>query len=115
MADDEKQTETRVARTAGVAGTLHVGELEITPEGTELTREQWDEVAAAAVQNHVIVRLDEEFPPRPELMKADADANTEKPETGVEETEQTSGPEQGPAVDQQTPTPAAGRRGRTGG
>lgn len=61
MADDEKTEETRVARTAGSSGTFHVGELTVTPQGTELTRDQWLTVADAAVVNHVIVRLDEEF------------------------------------------------------
>jgi len=67
MADEK-----RIVRTAGVAGTFVLSgllqteegpaDLVITPEGTEVTREQWEAVAKAATENHVIVRLDEDFP-----------------------------------------------------
>lgn len=67
MADEK-----RVVRTAGISGTLRMpglletddgpADLDITPDGVEVTRAQWEKIAEAATANHVVVRLDEDFP-----------------------------------------------------
>lgn len=67
MADEK-----RVVRTAGISGTLRMpglletddgpADLDITPEGVEVTQAQWEKIAEAATANHVVVRLDEDFP-----------------------------------------------------
>lgn len=57
MADEDK----RVAYTTGIGGNLIVGDLEITPEGTEVTREQWTTVRDAAAQARLHVSLDKDF------------------------------------------------------
>lgn len=105
MADDK-----RVVRTAGVYGTFHVGDVTITPEGTEVSFEEWKTVAAAAVENQVVVRLDEDFPG--ELYAADAakrlDEESPPPVTGDEENVETP-----PATS--VPEQTSGRRARNGG
>jgi hypothetical protein len=101
MADEK-----RVARTAGESGTFHVGDLTITPEGTELTRDEWMTVADAAVVSHVIVRLDEEFPPQAEPKAAE---ETDAGAAG-ENKEQTQ--DTGTAVDG-APAPASSSTGTT--
>lgn len=60
MADDK-----RVVRTAGVYGTFIVGDITITPEGVEVSRDEWLTIAESAVVNQVVVRLDEDFPQAP--------------------------------------------------
>lgn len=113
MADDK-----RVVRTAGVSGTFVLpglldtddgpADLTITPEGVEVTREQWLAVAAAATQNHVIVRLDEDFPVELEpAPKAQEDETPSSPPAG-------ESTESGTTVDGITPPPSTGttRRGR---
>lgn len=57
MADEDK----RVAYTTGIGGTLIVGDLVITPEGTEVTREQWTTVRDAAAQSRLQISLDRDF------------------------------------------------------
>lgn len=94
MADDK-----RLARTAGVYGTFHVGDVTITPEGTEVSFEEWKTVAAAAVANQVVIRLDEDF--SGELYAAEA----------AKRVEETSAPTDGTEVPEQT----SGRGRRTGG
>lgn len=120
MADEEK----RVARTAGVSGEFRVGDLTITPEGTELTLDEWKTVAEAAVVNHVIVRLDEDFTPE-QLRKQQATEETDPKLEGVEAVDESQPTDdsatgttvdQGAAVESQpTPTTAAGRRGAKSG
>lgn len=112
MADEEK----RVARTAGVSGTFHVGDLTITPEGVEVTQDQWEnEVAPAAAANHVVVRLDEDFRPRI-LQKQDQEQVPDDSATETK-TEETVDANQGTAVDGQPPAPGTGtaRRGAKSG
>jgi hypothetical protein len=114
MADEEK----RVARTAGVSGTFHVGDLTITPEGVEVTQDQWEnEVAPAAAANHVVVRLDEDFRPRI-LQKQDQEQEQVPDDSATEaKTEETADASQGTAVDGQPPAPGTGtaRRGAKSG
>lgn len=102
--------ETRVARTAGISGTLRLpgfletpdgpADLDITPEGTEVTREQWEAISEAAAAGHVVVRLDEDFPFEPAAEEAPktADTGPEAAGTGETKTEDT-----GTAVDGSTP------------
>jgi hypothetical protein len=107
--------ETRLVRTAGVAGEFRLpgllntpegpADLVITPEGTEVTQEQWLAVAEAATVNHVIVRLDEEFPV--------AVAETQAPPPGAGEENKIE--DTGTAVDgAETPPSSTGstRKGR---
>lgn len=93
MADDSK----RVVRTPGMYGTFHVGDVTITPDGTEIDYEQWKTIAAAAVTNRVVVRLDEDFPA--ELYAADAqkridESGESKPAGGSDPTPIVGGTEQ---------------------
>lgn len=117
MADET----TRLVRTAGVSGEFRLpglldtpdgpADLVITPDGVEVTKEQWLAVADAATTNHVIVRLDEEFPVA--TAESALESQSPAPGTGGETNDTTE--ETGTAVDGSTPpAPSAGstRKGR---
>lgn len=107
--------ETRVVRTAGVYGTFVLpgarttpdgpADLQVTPEGTEITFEEWQILAKAAVDNQVVVRLDEDFP-----AERYAAAAQKREESSAE------APEAGTSVNgESTDTSTTGRRSRNGG
>jgi hypothetical protein len=115
MADEK-----RVVRTAGVSGEFRLpglletddgpADLVITPEGTEVTQEQWLAVAEAATTNHVIVRLDEDFPvaveSTPETETQSPPPDGDSSETKTEEPQPNAGPP--------PPAPAVGSTSRKG-
>lgn len=115
MADEK-----RVVRTAGISGTLRMpglletddgpADLDITPDGVEVTRAQWDKIAEAATANHVVVRLDEDFPPLQAELESAPESGTSTPASGEEtKTEDPATTDTG-----LVPPPAAGtsRKGR---
>jgi len=94
--------EKRVARTASISGNFVVGDLTITPEGVELTKEQWISVRDAGFANGVRVALDDEF--SPEVQEAPEPESTDAEAPGKQSPEKS---------DIETSTPASGR-GRGG-
>ena len=116
MADEK-----RVARTAGISGTLVMSglaetdegpaDLVITPDGVEVTEAQWKVIAEAATANHVVVRLDEDFPvtaAQDSAPEAEGSAAT----GGGESKEQVQTQDTGTAVDG-TEAPASSSTGTT--
>jgi len=117
--------ETRVARTAGISGTLRLpglldtpdgpADLDITPEGVEVTRDQWTKIAAAATANHVVVRLDEDFPFQPPAEEAPKTADNGPETAEADATTETKTEDTGTAVDGATPpAPASTGTSRKG-
>lgn len=118
--------ETRVVRTAGVSGEFRLPglahgddgpeDLVITPDGIDVTRDQWLTVADAATTNHVIVRLDEDFPVQIAETKAPAAGDESPGEPSGAETKTEDVTSTGTSVDGGTPPPATSagtsRKGR---
>jgi len=115
--------ETRVVRTAGVYGNFVLpglldtddgpADLVITPDGAEITFEQWKVVAEAATANHVVVRLDEDFPG--ELYAAELEKHQQaKADAASGNATGTGSSEPTPQVDG-TDTSTGGRRGAKSG